>query len=103
MFKPANFRLSGFFSLLLLLGAQASAQFEVSPDHFDTPPATKKAAQRTGAKSQASKPVSGHTTKSVTRTAAATQKITQQKRAQRRSAQQNRTVVSVSRPVTAPN
>jgi hypothetical protein len=38
MFRLINLRLLRFFALsVFLLGAQAFAQFEVSPDHFDSP------------------------------------------------------------------
>jgi hypothetical protein len=53
MSKRINFRYARFFALsVVLLGVQAFAQFEVSPDHFDTP-ATKQAHRRTAAKSHA--------------------------------------------------
>jgi len=46
MLRLVNTRLLGLFSLpIFLLGVQASAQFEVSPDHFDSP-AQKRAAKK---------------------------------------------------------
>ena len=51
MFKLTNLRFPGFFALTaLFLGLQASAQFEVSPDHFDNTTA-KQTAHRRAAKS----------------------------------------------------
>lgn len=53
MLKRINFRFVRFFALsVFLLGVQAFAQFEVSPDHFDSP-AAKQAHRRAAAKSQA--------------------------------------------------
>jgi hypothetical protein len=53
MSKRINFRFARFFAMsTLLLGVQALAQFEVSPDHFDSP-AAKQAHHRAAAKTQA--------------------------------------------------
>jgi hypothetical protein len=85
MFRLTNFRLLGFLSLsVLLLGVQAPAQFEVSPDHFDTPAAKQAAHRRAAAKTQPSTSVAGHTAKSA---------------AKHKSTHKNKTVASASRPV----
>ena len=52
MFRRINFRLAHVLALSVFsLGAQAFAQFEVSPDHFDSSSATQ--AHRRAAKTQA--------------------------------------------------
>ncbi len=68
MSKQINFRFVRFFAMsVLLLGVQAFAQFEVSPDHFDSP-AAKQAHRRAATKTQAKA--------APAQTAAATQKKT---------------------------
>lgn len=53
MFRFTNFRLLQFFALsACLLGGQAFAQFEVSPDHFDSPAQQQAKHRRAKAKTQ---------------------------------------------------
>lgn len=80
MFKSTNLRFPAFFALtMLLLGVQASAQVEVSPDHFDKAAPAQQAAHRrpTNGKANATS-TPNHT--SQTTTVAAKRKSTAQKK-----------------------
>ncbi|HKD81934.1 MAG TPA: hypothetical protein VKH81_19730 [Candidatus Angelobacter sp.] len=56
MFQLTHFRSPSLLALSLFLGLQAMAQFEVSPDHFDSPPAKQTAHRRAATETRAKTP-----------------------------------------------
>ncbi len=88
MFRFINFRLLRFFALsVFLLGAQAFAQFEVSPDHFDSPAQQQAKHRRAKAKTQSHAAPAA----ASTRSAAVPHKKTLHK---------NKAIASASQPVS---
>ena len=65
MFKFINFKLLRFFALSVFLGAQAFAQFEVSPDHFNSSAQQQAKHRRTKATIQSHAATAANSTKSA--------------------------------------